>query len=46
MMKWQRWHPVQGLLVLAMVAVLAGVFWLYRQPGFVVPLSDFFWGCA
>jgi hypothetical protein len=46
MMKWQRWLPVQGLLALAMVAVLAGVFWLYRQPGFVVPLSDLFWGCV
>ena len=45
MMKWQRFQTFQGLLALVLAAVLAGIFLLYQQPEFVVPLSDLFWGC-
>jgi hypothetical protein len=45
MMKKLRFQAFQGLLALLLAAVMTGVFLLYQQPEFVVPLSDLFWGC-
>lgn len=38
-----RWPRL--LLVAAALLALAGVAWLYLQPGLMVMLADMVWGC-
>ena len=38
-----RW--MQGIAVVAGLAVFAGVFMLYTQPAFMVTLIDQLWSC-